>query len=673
MAGERSSLERRLSASKSSTTISRTRKSAPALERLEERQLLSGYYTGYSTSRQITSGGVVYSIAVTPGYEKIIPTRHGLAITLQATTNQSTFSITPVRALVHHKSKPLKISSLRIVSGQIGSINAPDVALNGKLASLSTSGPISLGAVTGSAQINLVGGAPSLTIGSIALTQGGYIHVHGALDGPLTVNGPTSLAGGSIIIDSSATGPLQFDGGLSVSQNGGISVGGADPGGISVSGPVSISSGGNVSIAGDLGGLSASGPITINGGAISIGQDLTGPVSAPSFAIANGSFNVARDATGAFDINQNMTISQNGSFNIGRDLSGGLDVGGNLVLDSGGTLNIGRELDNLVVTGNVTVTATGGGINVLGDVNTATIAGTFQGKTTNTGSTVVYPTVPDLNVGLNLNNFTVQNGASGQGGVRDAFIEAGKVISNLNIEHGLFDSFMYAGVNISGSIGPDGNDAVYNSEIRSAAQIIGFTVFGNVRSTFPLNSNSSGYPTRILAGEDLAGNWVNSGLIDKFQITGAMYDSVVAASVVPYGGDGALPSGGYGPPPTYNPSAGGTHTYDQPSGLIEGGTFGNPIYYTNYAPVNVDNQTNIGTAWATPNPDNAILVGAINPSFATAPVPPADQTPTQAVPVPTESTVLQGVYSDVHGSVAADYAGLFAADVRGVFIGPIPQ
>ena len=87
--------------------------------------------------------------------------------------------------------------------------------------------------------------------------------------------------------------------------------------------------------------------------------------------------------------------------------------------------------------------------------------------------------------------------------------------------------------------------------------------------------------------------------------------------------------------------------------------------------------------WNTASPDNTILFGAINLSFATAP---ADLNATNAAPVtgtvtttaitlslPSKSTVLGGVISNPHtGPEANDYAGIFANNTSGVFVGVLP-
>src|SRR5208283_2621676 len=256
---------------------------------------------------------------------------------------------------------------------------------------------------------------------------------------------------------------------------------------------------------------------------------------------------------------------------------------------------------------------------------------------------------------------------------------------------------------------------------------------GNVTSDYVTNPkpNPTGYPTRIVAGEVLEdrapgrdpqggfpqGTFTSAGNIDNFQITGSLIDSVLAASVAPYGGNGTLPFA-YGfmysapTPPAPTPGGQGFNTCDAPAGFIIGGTAfvssskmaTQAVSFPNFSEVSYYNETEINaiippsppstvitvtfpfprrSLYTTASPDNTILPGAINPSFATAP---ADLNATNATPVtgtvtttaitlslPSKSTVLGGVISNPHtGPEANDFAGIFADDTRGVFVGVLP-
>ena len=136
-----------------------------------------------------------------------------------------------------------------------------------------------------------------------------------------------------------------------------------------------------------------------------------------------------------------------------------------------------------------------------------------------------------------------------------------------------------------GNIGADGTDAIFNSEIRAGSEINHLIINGDVFSDFPTNPNPTGYPTRIIAGENRQGTFAPSGLIDHFQILGSMTDSAIAASVAPFGGNGTLPPVGYNPtPPIPNP---GPPTYNGPGGTVAVGTFVSSTNVPNYTELSV--------------------------------------------------------------------------------------
>src|SRR5262249_639030 len=146
------------------------------------------------------------------------------------------------------------------------------------------------------------------------------------------------------------------------------------------------------------------------------------------------------------------------------------------------------------------------------------------------------------------------------------------------------------------------------------------------------------------------------GLIDNFQITGTMYDSVLAASVQPNGGNGTLPTFAYGAAPetpSNTPGDLGNNTYDAPAGPITGGTLRTPLKVPNFSQLSYYNETLTGVSYDTvsdPTIDDFIFPGAINPSFASSPVASsALANPSTVLPLPKKSTVLGGVISTVHG------------------------
>ena len=369
-----------------------------------------------------------------------------------------------------------------------------------------------------------------------------------------------------------------------------------------------------------------------------------------SVAIDGGRFIIGGDSVAPIQIQTSMSLSHNGLFSIGRDQTGAITIGGSLILDSGGELMVGRNLSSLTVNGDVLVSS-GGGIVVGGNLNGLTVNGVFHGQ----GS----PTSVDLAVGLNLTGLSVLGGASNQGGLQSANINVGKNISQIDIPHGIFRSWITAGVSINGggtgsttgTVGADGITAIYNSEIDAGTSITNLTIGGDVKSGFP-TGDPSGYPTRIIAGKVRGpgtgstpdqGLYVANGTINSFTINGTLIDSVLAASVAPYGGDGSLP-----PPPAYGVppqvpvgTPQGVVNYQAPAGLTDNTT-------PNYSIRNVTLGVPTGdAAWAQPvgsRHDTVLSNGTII------------------------ATITGGVVSTQLDQTADafDYAGLFAVNTTGV-------
>lgn len=361
----------------------------------------------------------------------------------------------------------------------------------------------------------------SLTIGSGQI--GSIIANQSELDGPMTPL-TTSLSD----LELGAIGPnAQID------VNGNV--------GTMTLGNVALGPGGHVIVSGDLTGAASIGSMSIVGGQFAIGNDSLAPISIPG----------------------NMTLSQNGLFSIGRDETGTLAVGGSVIPSSGGQIRVGRNLAALTVGGDVQSNPVASGIVVGGNLNQMLVTGIFHGQ----GST----TVSDLGVGLDLGNLTVLGGAAGAGGIQFAFINVQKSINQLTVPHGIFQSIIRAGVSTNNmTVGADGTTALYNSEIDAGVSISNATFNGDVTSGFP-TGDSSGFPTRIIAGKLTDGTYVAGGTINNLVINGSLINSVLAASVAPYGGNGGLPTPvAYGGTSTTSlPPQAGFSNYNAPGGLTD--------------------------------------------------------------------------------------------------------
>ena len=603
-----------------------------SLEPLESRELLTNFYTGPSSSRTIRANAAYYNFSISgPGLETIKPAGKGaVAITLYGTNSTSTLNLSVLSQHPRSKGLPLSIASINVVTGQIGSIQAGGAGvLTGAINPLGSAGLLQFAGLGPDAKIVVNGGLGSLGVsGDVNLGPNGLVQVAGDVSQGINVSGGLNSNGGQILLGHNVLGPI-------------------------VANSINLSKGAQISVGHNLAGATINNSVTLDSSShIDVGNDMTGPLQ----------------------IGGGLTLTNGARIGVGRDLTSGLTINGNLNISGNGRLSIGRNLSNVNINGNVTVDPSGGEIIVGGNLNGINVGGTFQGQGSSTGV--------DLNVGLDLNSLTVNGGAPGVGGLYKANIAVGKSIVGINIVHGIFESLLTAGVLIDGgatnpsSFGPDGTDAIYNSQLIAGATINHIIVNGDVRSTFATNPSSTGYPTRIIAGMNRAGQVSTGGLIDNFQILGTMYDSVLAASVAPSGGNGTLPTFAYGagpPTPSSNTALG---TYDAPAGVIVGGTVGNPVKYANYSEVSYYNETFTGVTYDTkqsPTINDFILPGAINPSFASPPVVlSASATPTTALALPTKSTILGGVVSTVHDQ-SSDFAGIFAADTRGVFLGAIPN
>ncbi|MBV8127253.1 MAG: hypothetical protein JO114_06245, partial [Planctomycetaceae bacterium] len=179
-------------------------------------------------------------------------------------------------------------------------------------------------------------------------------------------------------------------------------------------------------------------------------------------------------------------LGPNAQINVNGNL-GSMSVQNDVTLGPSGHVVIGGNLNSLTVAGNLLVNPGSGGIVVGGNLNGLTVNGFFQGQ----GTSAI-----DLSVGLDLTNFTVLGGGSNLGGVRSANIAVGKDIGGLDIQHGIFNSLITAGVLIDGSpqnsssggnIGPDGFNAIFDSEILAGAQINNLTINGSVTSDYVTN------------------------------------------------------------------------------------------------------------------------------------------------------------------------------------------
>lgn len=721
-----------------------------------------------------TAGGAAFQIQVTgPGFVTTMPIGHGqVAINLLGTTQDSQVTVTPKLIRPRFAGNHLQIGQLNVRSGQLGSFQAANTAdlvgpmtpLNGTVSSLQ------FDALGGSEQIQANGTLGQLVVTNNAtLPAGGGILVNGpvSIGGNLNDNGQltatTVSVGGSLALNGTLTATTLTVGG-SLADGGSLNAGGTTVGGnFLVAGKQAELGGGNLKIGGDL---------DVNsGGVLHLAGDRTAPiVVGGSLNLDNGRLAVDRDVLFGIQVGGNLTAVNGGALTVGRDLLGGtfngsssststssitgtgngssssitgggstistttsnngnsstststittstattingLVVTGDIVLASGGTISVGRDVALLQVGGNLD-TSGGGKLKVGGNVDALTVTGVIKGRYTPVSSSTPFEpaSAADISIGLDLDKLQVLGGVANQGSILTSDIDVGKSINGFQVNHGIFNSLITAGVAIDGTgslttaptnnIGPDGSVAVFDSTILANVQIKNLTIGGDVKSDMP--TNPARIPTRISAGLDRQNNLSSGSNIDNFQITGALIDAVLASAVKPFGGTGRLTN-----VTTNTPGDNGHNTYDAPAGTIRVGFVNGPnSTFLNFTAPPYNRTTD-------PTIDDTVFDGSINRSFAppiqvpnpgsttvTSTGPSGTTTvttvfnnngtetittispngtfvttipsPNTVITLPTKSTVLGGVISTKHGD-EADYAGIFAADTAGVFVGALPK
>lgn len=584
---------------------------SPRVEPLEGRRLLSFLQPFGNKFDRVRAGGVLDLITVSgPGQVFTQRSWSGrVTIVLAGTTQDSQVTVSSLGARPGKANSPLAVGKIRVQTGRLGSFQGlTTVDLDGPISSLT--GPVAslqLDSLGPAAQITVTGNLGQLIINrGISLGQRGWVNITNDLTGSLSVAGDVVLSGGKFIIGRDLSGSIAIGGSLALTAGARFAVGrnlGATATGAAtdtITGNLTVDNDSVLSVGGNLGALTVDGNVEASGnGAISIGGDLT-----------------------------TLTVSGGGS------------VAGNVTLGAGGLLDVDGNLGTLSLGGDLR-TSGGGQLEVGGDLGVLSVTGVIQGR----GS-------DDIAVGDDLGQLTVLGGGNNTFGLSDVGIEVDKNLQGLDVRNGISDSLITAGILINGgtpgtgsngwNIGPDGANAVFDSQILAGTEIENLTVGGDVASDLP--SNPAGRPTRIVAGEYPLGTYSAGATIDNVQIAGNLVDAVLAASVEPYNG-----------------------FYPQPAGTIPIGFVPTPPTPTTVLPIDT------APPFADPSiPTNRVVLpgGSINPSFAPQPLSPT-ATPGTAYPLPSKSTVLGQVITDPHLD-AADYAGIFAANTAGVIVGGLP-
>jgi hypothetical protein len=256
---------------------------------LESRQLLS-FYTGPSANRPVLARGGAFFVQVEgPGVVKVHPAGHGAIDLIAFGTNaSSTITITQVQPRFHYPNRLLAIQKLVIVSGQLGSLDAPPAELTGKMSALSQPLDIlDLGALGPAAQVNVSGGAEEFEVTTVDLGPTGRVDLTAGSDtsgvSQLFTVGTMTLDGGQFVIGGDADATLSIAGNLTASHDGELSVGRDALGGITIGGSVELDSGGQINLGRNVNGLDINGNLIVSpaspgvpsGSGISVGGELS--------------------------------------------------------------------------------------------------------------------------------------------------------------------------------------------------------------------------------------------------------------------------------------------------------------------------------------------------------------------------------------------------------------
>ena len=311
--------------------------SAPAVESLETRQLLS-FYSGPTASRPVFSKRAVSTVTVSGGgFETLRNLRNGqVAITLYGTGPSSTLSITEQTGRPHFQVAPLQVAKIDVKTGLLGAIQASGADLVGSVTPLNnTVSSLQFNSVGQNAKIDVHGGLNGLSLGGVDLGPNGHIHA-GGLGGTSSL-GAVTLDGGTIAIDSDVGGTLNI-GNLTIQRGGLLSIG------HDVSGSIQAGTDPRVTLS--------------TNGQFVVGHDVSSLAVSQAMNLSGGRLLVANDVAGNITVGEGLSVSKGGLLAVGRNLNGSLMVTGDLGLDSGGNVTVGRDLAALNVTGNLTFTPT---------------------------------------------------------------------------------------------------------------------------------------------------------------------------------------------------------------------------------------------------------------------------------------------------------------------------
>jgi hypothetical protein len=258
------------------------RRATPALECLEDRQLLS-VFTGATRVRPVFAAQGAFFIQVSgPGVVNAHRAiQGGIDLKVYGTTTSSTVTITLEQPRPHFPTGLLPIHALIVTSGQLGGLVAPDVVLKGKMTPLVGSmSELELGALGPKAQVDVSGGVGTFDVQNVNLGPTGHVAISNDLNTGETSSaftiGAMNIDGGRFTIGPDAFGPFSILGSLDINHDGLLAVTRDLGGAPTIGGSVVLSTGGEIVVGRNLNDLTIRGDLVVNptGSGISVGGAL---------------------------------------------------------------------------------------------------------------------------------------------------------------------------------------------------------------------------------------------------------------------------------------------------------------------------------------------------------------------------------------------------------------
>jgi hypothetical protein len=255
------------------------RRSAPALEPLEGRRLLS-FYTGPTAHRPVFTPAGEFLIQVSgPGVVRVQGAGGGaIDLTAYGTTDSSTVTITQAKPRFHAPARLLMIRNLRIRSGVLGGLSAATTELDGRMTHIAGSlQTLDVAAIGPNAQIDVGGGVGSLAVSTIDLGPTGHVAIAGDVNsvsqsGPMTI-GAVNIVGGRFSVGRDSLSSIAIGGDLAISRNGTFSISRDEAGSFSVNGSVTLATGGQIVVGRNLSSLAVNGNLIVQPGGSGIAVD----------------------------------------------------------------------------------------------------------------------------------------------------------------------------------------------------------------------------------------------------------------------------------------------------------------------------------------------------------------------------------------------------------------